>query len=82
MTNYLGHVKTACLMVKLPVGVFDDPALVRAKRSVTREFQRRTTDLQWIRRSKVEQMIKWAKSRRSFDTYVMLFLFAYCFLLR
>ena len=69
-------------MLKMPVSVFDDPALVRAKRSVAREPQGRASDAQWVRRSKVEQMIKWAKDHRYFYTHVMLFLFAYCFLLR
>ena len=40
------------------------------------------SNLQWIRRTRVEQMVKWVKSHRYFERFVMLFLFAYCFLLR
>ena len=69
-------------MLNMPVAVFDHPALLRAKRSVMRNSLRRQSNLQWIRRTRVDQMVKWVKSNKFFDKLMMLFLFAYCFLLR
>ena len=81
-SNYLGYVHTGCLVVRAPTEVFEHPALRRAKMAVEKAglFSRR--EKLWIRRPKVEAMLRWAKTHPEFSRLAVLFLVAYAFLLR
>ena len=81
-SNYLGYVHTGCLVVKAPTDVFEHPALKRAKAAVEKAglFSRR--EKLWVRRPRVEAMMRWAKKHPEFSRLAVLFLTAYAFLLR
>ena len=81
-SNYLGYVKIGCLMAKADASVFAHPAIVQAKNSVAKEggFQQRAK--MWIRRKRVEEMMRWARSHSEWRDHTLLFLMTYVFLLR
>ena len=80
--NYLGYVKTACLIVGTDVSVFGHPAIGRAKMSIRKASQFTPRPKMWIRREKVAAMMEWAREHAQYENFAMLFLLAYWFLSR
>ena len=81
-SNYLGYVKTGCLIVNADTSVFDHPAIVRAKKSVAKEGGAMSREKLWIRRKRVQDMLKLADIEPEYAVFAKLFLLAYVFLLR
>ena len=81
-SNYIGYVHTGCLVVKAPTDVFGHPALKRAKIAVEKAGGFVQREKLWIRRPRVEAMLRWAKDHQEFWRLAVLFLTAYVFLLR
>ena len=81
-SNYVGYVKTACLIVNADTSVFDHPAIRRAKRAVTKEGGFHARSKLWLRRKRVEEMQLLAVASPEYDAYAKLFLMTYAFLLR
>ena len=80
--NYVGYVKTACLIVKADTSVFEHPGVMRAKRAVAKEGGSRARGKLWIRRQRVEDMLKLATRSPEYEAFARLFLMSYAFLLR
>ena len=59
-SNYVGYVKTGCLIVKADTSVFEHPAIKRAKKAVVKEGGSQARGKLWIRRKCVEDMLKLA----------------------
>ena len=76
-TNYLGYVKTACLVHKAELTVFDHPAIGKAKMSVDKSTRFEARPKLWIRRRVVKAMLAWSSTRESFRSFANLFLLAY-----
>ena len=81
-SNYLGYLRTACLLTKCPTAVFQDPALARAKASAAKRGHFTPRPNMWIRRATLERIMKWCDTHLQFKAYGDLFLLAYAFLLR
>jgi len=81
-SNYLGYVKTACLIVGTDVSIFGHPGVGRAKLSIKKAAQFTPRPKMWIRREKVAAMLEWARGHTQFESFAMLFLLAYSFLSR
>ena len=81
-SNYLGYVKTGCLIANADTSVFDHPAIARAKMSVAKEGGAKSREKLWIRRELVENMLKLADGAPEYAEFAKLFLLAYVFLLR
>ena len=81
-SNYIGYVKTACMLCKASTAVLDDPAMRRAKSSIAkrRNFIPRTP--LWIRRQLVEEVFTSTVGVEGLEAYAHLYLMTYCFLLR
>ena len=78
-SNYMGYVRTWCLIESLQTAAFDEPAVRRAKASIRKRgaFTRRKKmflQLDIVRRIVIEQKCE--------ERYGLLFLLAYTFLLR
>jgi hypothetical protein len=80
--NYIGYVKTACMIVNAPVEVMSHPALGRAKATI-RKFggfvSRKRLFLQW---RIVIRMVTCGEALGASRPVLMLFLLTYTFLLR
>ena len=55
-SNYLGYVRTGCMIVNADTSVFDHPAVKRAKMTVAKVGGAQPREKQWIRRELVEKM--------------------------
>ena len=65
--------------------VFDSSALKRAKDSVAKSCAFQQRPKMWLRRRRVHEMLVWCREHPghpNLDTFVVLFLLAYAFLLR
>lgn len=80
--NYLGYVKTGCLLVRADVLVFKDPSVCRAKASVAKSGQFESRPRMWIRKDLLESMVKHCVKKAVHLAFVPLFVLAYAFLLR
>lgn len=82
--NYLGYVKTGCLILKQSVKVFDHAALGRAKVATAKRSNFASRPKKWIRRTIVVKMMEWALAQadEQYAIYAALFLISYIFLLR
>jgi len=76
--NYLGYVRVGCLIVKADTGVFDHPAVVRAKQSVEKAGRFAAREKLWIRRERVEAMLSWAEQHPNYSQFAHLFLLNMC----
>ena len=56
--NYLGYVKIACLIVREDVVVFSHPAVRRAKEAVGKAGRFASREKCWIRRHRIEAMLR------------------------
>ena len=84
LANYIGYVKTGCLIVKQSVKVFDHAALRRAKAATGKRGNFESRPKKWIRRTMVVQIMEWALAQEDerYTKFAMLFLISYIFLLR
>ena len=80
--NYIGYIKTACLLVKKDVQVFQHPALGRAKLSIEKAGNFVPRKRMWVQREQVAAMLDWAKQHKQWMIFAHLFLLAYSFLAR
>eukprot|EP00973_Karenia_brevis_P041264 5710476-Karenia_brevis.AAC.1 len=87
--NYLGYVKTACLIVgadtsvwSVMAHVFRDPSLARARASIDKAGLFVKREPKWIQRSVVEKLMELGERQQELQRYSMLFLTAYAFMLR
>ena len=80
--NYLGYVRTGCLVAGCSVQAFSDPAVLRAKLSINDavDFERRPP--MFLQQPLVRALVVLGRERPEFETYSMLFLCTYVFLLR
>jgi len=76
--NYLGYVRTACLMVEEPTEVFNHAALKRAKGSILKSNCFKPREKLFITRDLLVRMIGTSEDK----LMMKLFVFAYAFLLR
>ena len=82
LSNYLGHVKTACMLYNVAVKVFDNVALKRAKEAVRKRHNFEQRPKLWIQRGRVQEIIELCDACESYASYAHLFLLSYAFLLR
>ena len=80
--NYLGYVKTACLLCGVSVEVFGHDALKRAKNAVAKKQQFIRRPKLWLQRVQLQSMLEWCDREERHALFGALFLFAYAFLLR
>lgn len=80
--NYVAHVQTATEVLGECVHVFRMPAIRRARQSVEKAGNFEQRGKMWIRRTRVEAILRWAADHHEFLDYARLFLFTYAFLLR
>eukprot|EP00973_Karenia_brevis_P089693 12399003-Karenia_brevis.AAC.1 len=81
-TNYLGHVKVACMVTGADVSVFKHPVLARAKKAIDKSAILKPREKMWIQRPLVQQLLQHGAENPQRLHYARLFLFAYAFLLR
>ena len=60
-SNYLGYAKVGCLLAKEDTRVFQHPAVRRAKDSVAKSGRFASREKLWIRRHRIEALMKWAE---------------------
>ena len=82
LSNYLGHVKTACLLYNVAVTVFDNVALKRAKESVRKRQNFEQRPKLWLQRERVQDILEMCDACEHYASYAHLFLLSYAFLLR
>ena len=82
LANYLGYVKTACLLDGASVAVFESDALKRAKNSVAKSQRFTKRPKLFIQRARVQGILEWCADKERYSLLGVLFLFAYAFLLR
>ena len=81
-SNYLGYVKVGCLVERADVGVFRHPAVKRAKDSVSKAGRFAGREKCWIRRHRIEALLRWTEENPVAKQFAVLFLMCYVFLLR
>ena len=80
--NYLGYVRTGCMLANADCAALDDPAVRRARGSIKKSQQFVPRERMWIRREVVEKLMLWCLTHTSFAKFAKLWLFTYAFLLR
>ena len=60
-SNYLGYAKVGCLLARVDTSVFQHPAVRRAKDSVAKSGRFASREKLWIRRDRIEALMKWAE---------------------
>eukprot|EP00973_Karenia_brevis_P095548 12427906-Karenia_brevis.AAC.1 len=80
--NYLGYVKTGCLICEASTEVFGNPALRRAKSTIAKSNMFVSRKPMFIKRDMVSDLVSLGAREPGFYKYSMLFLFTYWFLLR
>ena len=80
--NYLCHLKVGCLLVGADTGVFSSALVSRAKSAVRarRDFVPR--EKLFLQHDVVRRLVRASADAAAARSYSMLYLFAYCFLLR
>ena len=81
-SNYLGYVKIGCFLERVDVVVLSHPAIRRAKESVSKAGRCVSREKCWIRRHRIEAMLRWASAIPDAMQFAVLFLMCYVFLLR
>ena len=82
LANYMGYVKTACLVLDRPVKVFQHASMGRAKAAALKRLNFEKRPKKWIRREMLEKLLLWCQDNVEFARYGFLFLVSYVFLLR
>jgi len=80
--NYLGYVRTACLLLNAPVDVFDHPAVRRAKLSIQASSRFVPRSKLWIQQCLLEKLVVLAEQYPRFQIFATLFVLTYAFLSR
>jgi hypothetical protein len=80
--NYLGYVRTGCMLADADCAPLDDPAVRRARGSIKKSQQFVPRERMWIRREIVEKLMLWSLAHTSYAKFAKLWLFTYAFLLR
>ena len=82
--NYVGYVRTACLLIKAPVDVFGDPAVKRAKIAIRKRCLFTSRKNMFLQAHVVERIMNWAMLPDNLDykAHAFLYLITYIFLLR
>ena len=83
-SNYLGHVKTACLLIGVSTGVFEGTAIRRSKEAVRKRCIAGQRPKKWIQLTLLEKVVGWCERQDTnlAKTLALLFVIAYVFLLR
>ena len=81
-SNYVGHLRTACLLADVAMPPADHPALQRAKTSVVKRMLHTPRQRLFIQRAMMRNMILSVEQNIETQSFAMLWLAAYIFLLR
>ena len=76
--NYLGYVRTACLLCCVPVDVLSDPAVARAKECIRKRGLFSKRPRLWLRRSQVEQVVTWCEQHKQYRRFGAIVLVDLC----
>ena len=77
-SNYLGYAKIGCILVKEEAGVFEHPAVKRAKDSVRKSGRFAAREKLWIRGHRIEALLVWAEVCTSMSVWHVWVLCWYC----
>ena len=82
--NYVGYVRTACILVGAPVDVFQEPAVKRAKVAIRKRCLFTQREGMFLQAGVVKRLLRWAQkpANCAFSLHAFLFLITYVFLLR
>ena len=82
--NYVGYVRTACILVNAPVDVFREPAMKRAKVAIKKRCLFESRPNMFLQANIVKKMMRWAlkPDNVGYRAHSFLFLISYVFLLR
>ena len=80
--NYLGYVRTGCMLADVECEALDNRAVKRAKGSVKKSQQFQPRERMWIRRDPLEKLMIWGWANPSYGKFAKLWLFTHAFLLR
>ena len=80
--NYLSHVNSACVVLRVPADAFADPAVARAARAVQARIMWQARPRMFIREALLAKLLKHLAHQPSGGALRMLLLTAYIFLLR
>ena len=80
-SNYLGHVKTGCMLVNAPIDILEGPVVKRAKLAIAKREQFVPREKQFVQRPLLVKVMWYALKQHSAGM-AMLFLASYVFLLR
>ena len=83
-SNYMGHVKTACLLIEVSTLVFTEPAVKRSKEAIRKRNIASQRPKMWIQMSLLGRVMSWCDQQDTIlaKTLALLFMTAYVFLLR
>ena len=81
-SNYLGHLRTACLALEVPMPPAEHPAVIRAKTSIVKRMLYSPKPRMFIQRTMVRNMFLSAERGLLTVRMAMLWLASYLFLLR
>ena len=83
-SNYLGYVRLGCLLENWCAAVFNDPALARAKQSITKRNRFSSREKMFLQHDTVSHMLEFCylEDPGASEVMGMLFLVTYVFLLR
>jgi hypothetical protein len=82
--NYIGYVRTACILIKAPVDVFSDPAMRRAKIAIRKRCLFTSRKTMFLQVDLVRKILRWAlkPENLNYRAHAFLYLISYIFLLR
>ena len=82
--NYLGYVRTACLLIGTQVDVFNEPAVRRAKVAIEKRNLRPAREPKFIQVNVVAAIMRHvvARANQHYRIYALLYVITYVFLLR
>ena len=80
--NYLGYLRTACLLVDEPTEVLDHPAIKRAKLSTEKSSRFAPRPKLWIQQAVVERLVLLSEQHVQWKPFARLWVLAYAFLCR
>ena len=80
-SNYLGYVKTGCMLVNAPTDVLEGPVVKRAKLAIAKREQFVPREKQFVQRPLLVKVMGYALKQHSAGL-AMLFLASYAFMLR
>ena len=82
-SNYVGHVSSACLAAGVECPSTSHPALCRAKQAIMKRMLFESCEQQFVQHSMLKNMVMTIDTKDiEIETFAMLCLFSYLFLLR